>query len=36
MSMEKKAKESKKVAERVIPIKHGDLFRNEVVADNIR
>ncbi|CAL1676212.1 unnamed protein product [Lasius platythorax] len=36
MSAEKKDKESKKVAERVIPIKRGDLFRNEVAADNIR
>lgn len=36
MSAEKKDKESKKVTERVIPIKRDDLFRNEVVADNIR
>ncbi|KAM0728385.1 hypothetical protein ACS0PU_005167 [Formica fusca] len=36
MSVEKKDKESKKVVERVIPIKHDDLFRNEVIADNIR
>lgn len=36
MSEEKQDKESKKVAERVIFTKRGDVFKNEVTADNIR
>lgn len=35
MSEEKQDKESKKVAERVISIKRGDVFKNEVATDNI-
>lgn len=36
MSDEKQGKESKKVVERIIPTKRGDVFKNEVAADNIR
>lgn len=36
MTEEKQDKESKKVAERVISVKRGDSFKNEVAADNIR
>jgi len=36
MSEEKQDKESKKVTERVISIKRGDVIKNEVAADNIR
>jgi len=36
MTEEKQDKERKKVTERVISVKRGDIFKNEVVADNIR
>ncbi|XP_011882517.1 PREDICTED: uncharacterized protein LOC105570146 [Vollenhovia emeryi] len=36
MSEEKRDRESKKVAERVVSTKRGDVFKNEVAADNIR
>jgi len=36
MSEEKQDKESKKVTEKVISIKRGDVIKNEVATDNIR
>lgn len=36
MTEEKQDKESKKVTERVITVKRGEVFKNEVAADNIR
>lgn len=36
MFAEKQAKEDKKLAEKVISMKRGDAFKNEVAADNIR